>query len=66
MRTQIDEINRALQVDTTGFELPEIVIPEAMFRVEDQPFPLVDSRWSFIDQCRALIASKAYRNGDES
>ncbi len=63
MRTQIDEINQALQVDTTGFELPEIVIPEARVNVEAQPLPLVDSRWPFAEQCRALIDSKAYRNG---
>jgi hypothetical protein len=31
-----------------------------------EPLPLLDSGWSFADQCRRLIASKAYRtNGVE-
>jgi hypothetical protein len=28
--------------------------------------PLLDSRWSFAEQCRQLIHSKAYRNGKEA
>jgi len=27
--------------------------------------PLLDSRWDFAAQCRALIDSKAYRNGEK-
>jgi outer membrane receptor for monomeric catechols len=30
------------------------------------PSPLVDSSWSFVEQCKALIDSKAYRIGGAS
>jgi hypothetical protein len=62
---QIDAINDALQLDVRGFNLPAIGIPEAEL-VAVQPMPLLDSWWSFTEQCKALIDSKAYRLGGGS
>jgi hypothetical protein len=63
MREQIAELNEALRVDVDDFDLPDIEIPEAELTLGLAPQPLVDSRWSFAEQCRALIDSKAYRLG---
>jgi hypothetical protein len=60
LRAEIDAINEALRVDVDDFELPEIVIPEAEVSGSSGS-PLLDSRWPFLDQCRRLIASKAYQ-----
>jgi hypothetical protein len=51
-------------VDPGAFDLPEIVVPGAETGGVASHPPLIDSRWDFADQCRALIDSKAYRNGD--
>jgi hypothetical protein len=64
MRQQISELNDALRMDVDEFDLPPIVIPEAETGGVASNPPLIDSRWPFADQCRALIDSKAYRNGD--
>ncbi len=63
LRSEIDAINSALQIDSTGFVLPPIVVPDAELHdlAEMHGKPLLDSRWAFTDQCRALIESKAYR-----
>jgi hypothetical protein len=62
LRAEIDAINEALRVDADDFELPEIAIPHAVLRDRDLALdPLLDSRWSFAEQCRRLIDSKAYR-----
>ena len=66
MREQIEQLNEALRVDLGDYELPGIEVPEPDLPPESALAPLVDSRWDFADQCRALIASKAYRDGDGS
>lgn len=67
MREQIRELNDALRIDVDPGDLPPIDLPEAAEPggVATHP-PLIDSRWDFAEQCRALIDSKAYRNGDGS
>lgn len=62
MREQIEELNDQLRIDVDDFDLPPFVIPEAEIN-GDQPKGLLDSRWSFAEQCRRLIASKAYEGG---
>jgi hypothetical protein len=61
MREQIEGLNDALRIDADDFDLPEVVIPTAEVDGEGNGLPLLDSRWSFGEQCRALIDSKAYR-----
>ena len=72
MRVEIAAINAAVQVGTREFELPDLIIPAArphdpngyrQLSEDGHGKPLLDSRWSFTDQCRALIASKAYEGG---
>ncbi len=61
MQDEIAALNNALQIDATGFDLPIPVVPAAEVDRGPHPVPLVDSRWSFVDQCQRLIDSKAYR-----
>jgi hypothetical protein len=63
---EINELKQRLRVDPGAFELPPIVIPEAETEGVASDPPLIDSRWPFAAQCRALIDSKAYRNGDSA
>jgi hypothetical protein len=63
MREQIRELNDALRIDVDPAGLPPIDLPEAD-HPEGNGLPLLDSRWDFAEQCRALIDSKAYRNGE--
>jgi hypothetical protein len=63
---EINALKQQLSVDPGAFDLPGIVIPEAEIGGVASNPPLIDSRWSFAGQCRALIDSKAYRNGDTS
>ena len=59
IRAVLDEVH----LDAGMFELPPIPpVPEPVFG--DQPEPLCDSRWDFTEQCRRLIASKNYTNGE--
>lgn len=61
LRDEIAALNDALRVGTEGFDLPPIPpIPEALLN-RGNAQPLLDSRWSFAEQCKALIESKAYR-----
>jgi hypothetical protein len=64
LREEIDAINHALQLDVVDLDLPPIVVPKADLSGKTHPLPLLDSRWSFAEQCRRLIDSKAYRLGD--
>ena len=64
MRTEIDAINDALQIDPADFWLPTPIVPAAEDDRGTHPLPLLDSRWPFVEQCRRLIASKAYHAGD--
>jgi hypothetical protein len=66
MREQIDEFNEQLRIDVDDFDLPDIEIPEADVTLGLQPEPLLDSSWSFTEQCKRLIDSKAYRVGGAS
>src|SRR5829696_7185935 len=65
LREEIGAINDALRLDISGFDLPAIEIPEAEL-TGVHPLPLLDSLWSFAEQCEALIDSKAYRLGGDS
>ena len=60
MREEIDELKESLSVEVTIDELPEIEIPQADLNGRNPGLPLVDSRWSFVEQCQALIAAKRY------
>ena len=62
MREQIRELNDALRIDVDQDDLPPIVLPEAA-DPGGNGLPLLDSRWDFAEQCRALIASKQYEAG---
>jgi hypothetical protein len=61
MRSEIDAINDALRVDTADFLLPGMAVPDAVLNGRTNGKPLVDSRWTFVDQCRRLIDHKQYR-----
>jgi hypothetical protein len=64
MQEQIDELNSALRIDVDDFDLPEIVIPEALTQGLP-PEPLADSEWDFEEHARRLIASKRYQDGGQ-
>ena len=66
LQAEIDAINEALRFDIGDFDVPPVPAVPLPVLTEDHPLPLVDSRWSFTDQCRALIDSKAYRGGGAS
>jgi hypothetical protein len=66
LRSQIDSINDALRIDITDFDVPPIPsIPEPEVAGSNGR-PLLDSSWSFVEQCKALIDTKAYRDGGGS
>jgi hypothetical protein len=63
LQAEIDAINDALRFDIGDFDVPPVpAVPEPIL-TEVQPLPLLDSRWSFAEQCKALIDSKAYLGG---
>jgi hypothetical protein len=63
LRSEIDAINDALRLDISDFDvLPVPDVPEPVLD-GGQPLPLLDSAWSFADQCRRLKASKRYEDG---
>lgn len=62
LQDEIEAINDALRVDISDFDVPDIpAVPLPDVDEDDQPLPLFDSEWSYIDGTRALIESKAYR-----
>lgn len=63
MRAQIRELNDALRIEVDPADLPLIDLPEAIDPGRNG-LPLLDSRWDFAEQCRALIASKQYGSAD--
>jgi hypothetical protein len=66
LREEIAAINDALRVGVDDFNLPPLpAVPEAELNGSNA-HALLDSSWSFAEQCRALIESKSYRNGDAS
>lgn len=63
MRAQVRELNDALRIDVDPSDLPPIDMPAAV-NPGGNGLPLLDSRWDFGEQCRALIASKEYQDGE--
>jgi hypothetical protein len=64
IRDRLGEIAEEIHIDADMFDLPdvpELPVPELD---GDRPDPLFDSRWDFAEQCRQLIASKNYDNGE--
>lgn len=64
MRTEVNELNEQLNRLTEGLELPPASVPAARLPYDAPGTPVVDSRWPFAEQCRWLIAAKAYRLGE--
>lgn len=64
MREEVERLNRSLRLDIDHGDLPEIAIPEAR-DPGGNGCPLVDSRWAFPVQCRALKDAKAYEPADD-
>lgn len=62
MEEEIERLNNAMRIDTSAFDLPQMIVPEPVVS-EAYPVPLVSSAWSFEDQTRALIAAKNYEIG---
>jgi hypothetical protein len=62
MAEEIDALNRSLQLTTGELELPVPEVPAAELNGRVHGVPLLDSRWSFAQQCRRLIDSKEYRH----
>jgi hypothetical protein len=61
VRAELDALNDAMRIDASDFTLPELVVPVAELNGDAHPLPLLDSAWSFAEQCRRLLDSKAYR-----
>lgn len=51
-----------MRIDADDFDLPVPVVPTSELNGHHAGAPLLDLGWSFADQRRRLIASKAYRN----
>jgi hypothetical protein len=66
LQAEIETINDALRFNLGDFDVPPVPsVPEPIIG-EIHPLPLLDSSWSFADQCKGLIDSKAYRLGGGS
>lgn len=63
LRYRINEVLDEVDIDPDQFDLPEIPALPAPQLHGNQQQPLLDSRWDFAEQCRALIASKSDTNG---
>ena len=63
---EIEELLSTIEVDADMFELPDVPrLPEPELELGGaQPEPLCDSAWEFAEQCRRLIKSKRYTNGE--
>jgi hypothetical protein len=61
IREELDALNAAMRIDASRFDLPELVVPAAELNGHQPGPPLVDSAWSFAEQCRRLLDSKGYR-----
>ena len=60
IRAEMETLNESLRVDVDDFDLPAVIVPTAELDVTVHGLPLLDSSWPFINQCQALIDSKAY------
>ena len=56
---------RRAPVDAERLRPSHPVVPTPRSKARDR-LPLIDSGWSFAEQCRRLIDSKGYRNGKEA
>ena len=65
LQVEIERLNRELAIDPSGYALPNPVIPRSEITVEPDGKPLIDSAWSWSEQSRRLIASKAYNGAGE-
>jgi hypothetical protein len=60
LRDEIEALNDQLRMSAEGLSLPPIPsVPDPIIDAE-HPLPLLDSRWSFADQCRRLIDAMGY------
>jgi hypothetical protein len=64
MRAQVEALNNGLRINTSGIDLPEIVLPEPEYHYPEHGLPLFDSRWDYVDQTRRLKAAKAYEDDE--
>ena len=63
---QIKALEEQIRIDPSAYTLPpRPEIPEPKLPVEPDGMPLIDSAWSWSEQCRRLIASKAYDGAGE-
>jgi hypothetical protein len=58
LRDEINAVNNAVWLDASDFDLPPLEVPEAELDGTVHPLPLLDSHWSFTEQCKALKESK--------
>jgi hypothetical protein len=66
IRAEVEALAERIRIDTSSYELPEPPpVPEPILPPADDGLPLIDSDWDFADQCRRLIASKAYDGAGE-
>lgn len=63
LRDEVEAINTALHVDASDLDLPTFDVPLAVVADDPDDPPLIDSRWTFAEQCQRLIASKDYSDG---
>lgn len=61
LRDQLHAIEDALRFDPGPIELPPITIPDPVLPPEPESPPVIDSRWTFTEQCDWLKAAKEYR-----
>ncbi len=65
LRDEIDRLNRAMRVAADDFQLPPVPpVPTARLNGH-RAVPLVDSRWTFVEQTQRLIDSKSYSPQEE-
>jgi hypothetical protein len=61
VREQIRALEEQIRIDPRDYELPGCPdLPEPEIAAEPDGSPLIDSAWSWAEQSRRLIASKAY------
>ena len=64
IQERVQAIMAEVHIDADMFDLPPIPELPAAELDGDGPDPLLDSRWDFAEQCRRLIESKQYTNGE--
>jgi hypothetical protein len=65
LQAEIERLNRDLSIDPDAYRLPPPVLPQPVIAAEPDGLPLIDSAWSWSEQSRRLIASKAYDGAGE-